>query len=160
MPPSSGTNVSITMLQMPALNTPQFDWVLSMLPRRPQPVPPIYQPEVAARAIVYAADRPPRAMWVGATTVATLLANKVAPGLLDRYLARTGFKAQQTSEPKTGDRPSNLWDAVDADCAAHGRFDDRAHSMSAALWLRTHRRWVAGAVAAGAAALALHALMK
>ena len=92
-------DVHITVVQMPAVNTPQFSWVRSKLPRHPQPVPPIYQPEVAARAVVYAADHPRRKQYfVGASTVATILANRVAPALLDRYLARTGYDSQQTSE--------------------------------------------------------------
>ena len=95
---------------MPAVNTPQFSWVLSRLPRHPQPVPPIYQPEVAARAVVYAADHPRRKQyWVGSSTVGTLLGQKLAPALLDRYLARTGYDAQQTPEPVAADRPDNLW---------------------------------------------------
>jgi NAD(P)-dependent dehydrogenase (short-subunit alcohol dehydrogenase family) len=124
-----GSGVLVTMVQLPALNTPQFDWVLSRLPHRPQPVPPIYQPEVAAAAIVHAADHPRRReRWVGASTVATLLAQKVAPGLLDRYLARTGFRSQQTGQPTPPDAPHNLWEPCDADHdhGAHGRFDDRA----------------------------------
>ena len=99
------SNVHVTMVQMPAVNTPQFSWVLSRLPRHAQPVPPIYQPEVAARAVVYAADHPRRReYWVGASTVATLLANAVAPGLLDRYLGRTGFASQQTKQPRDPER--------------------------------------------------------
>jgi NAD(P)-dependent dehydrogenase (short-subunit alcohol dehydrogenase family) len=124
-----GSAVHVTMVQLPALNTPQFDWVRSRLPYRPQPVPPIYQPEVAAAAIVHAADHPRRReRWVGVSTAATLLAQKVAPGLLDRYLARTGFGAQQTERPMPPDAPDNLWEPCDADrdYGAHGRFDDRA----------------------------------
>jgi NAD(P)-dependent dehydrogenase (short-subunit alcohol dehydrogenase family) len=124
-----GSAVRVTMVQLPALNTPQFDWVRSRLPHRPQPVPPIYQPEVAAAAIVHAADHPRRReRWVGASTVGTLLAQKVAPGLLDRYLARTGFGAQQTPQPMPPDAPDNLWEPCDADRdhGAHGRFDDQA----------------------------------
>src|SRR5437764_5773710 len=104
------SNVQVTMVQLPAVNTPQFDWVLSRLRRKAQPVPPIYQPEVAARGIVYAADHPRRReYWVGGSTAATLLANAVAPGILDRYLARTGYKSQQTDEPHDPDQPANLW---------------------------------------------------
>src|SRR3954451_23575750 len=126
------SGVRTTMVQMPAVNTPQFTWVRSRLPHQAQPVPPIYQPEVAARAVVYAADHPGRReYWVGASTAATLLANAVAPGLLDRYLARTGFSAQQTGSPKPDDQPANLWKPADGedgrDFGAHGIFDDRAH---------------------------------
>jgi NAD(P)-dependent dehydrogenase (short-subunit alcohol dehydrogenase family) len=138
-----GSHVKVTVVQMPAVNTPQFSWVKSRLPDKPQPVPPIYQPEVAARGVVYAADRPGRReYWVGASTAATLLANKVAPALLDRYLARTGYSAQQTDEPDDPGRPDNLLEPVDerpgSDHGAHGSFDDRAHSRSAQLWLSHH----------------------
>ncbi|MDI2125367.1 SDR family oxidoreductase [Yinghuangia seranimata] len=146
----SGTNVRSTMVQLPAVNTPQFDWVLSRLPRRAQPVPPIHQPEIAARAIVYAADHPERReYWVGASTAATLVANAVAPGLLDRYLARTGFASQQTDEPRDGDDPrGNLWSPADEyrDHGAHGRFDDQSQKRSAQLWASQHH----GALAATA----------
>jgi NAD(P)-dependent dehydrogenase (short-subunit alcohol dehydrogenase family)/pimeloyl-ACP methyl ester carboxylesterase len=124
-----GSGVRVTMVQLPAVNTPQFDWITSRLPRRAQPVPPIYQPEIAAAAIVRAADRPKRRQrLVGASTVGTLLAEKIAPGLLDRYLARTGYDSQQTADPQPPDQPGNLWQPRDADRdhGAHGRFDDRA----------------------------------
>ncbi|MEW1910060.1 SDR family oxidoreductase [Kitasatospora sp. NPDC085895] len=130
---ASGTAVRTTMVQMPAVNTPQFDWVRSRLPRRAQPVPPIYQPEIAARAVLYAADHPARReYWVGASTVATLIANAVAPGLLDRYLARTGFDSQQTDEPRPADGPDNLFEPADRDTdfGAHGRFDRKARARS------------------------------
>ena len=115
------------MVQLPAVSTPQFAGV-SRLPERAQPVPPIYQPEVAARAVAYAADHPNRReYWVGASTAATLIMNAVVPGLLDRYLARTGFKAQQTGRPKDPDQPANLWEPADGrgghDFGAHGAFD-------------------------------------
>ncbi|MFZ2016286.1 MAG: SDR family oxidoreductase [Nocardioides sp.] len=148
-----GSRVRVTMVQMPAVNTPQFSWVLSRLPRQAQPVPPIYQPEVAARAVLYAADHPRRReYWVGGTTAATLLANAVAPGLLDRYLARTGYDAQQTDQPKPADQPANLWDPADGDeghdFGAHGLFDDRAHARSAQVWASQHHATL-GAAAAG-----------
>jgi NAD(P)-dependent dehydrogenase (short-subunit alcohol dehydrogenase family) len=133
--------VQVTMVQLPAVNTPQFSWVRSRLPRRPQPVPPIYQPEVAGRAIVYAADHPRRReYWVGGSTAATLIANAVAPGLLDRYLARTGYDSQQTSEPRDPDSPENLWKPADSvrDFGTDGRFDDRAESRSVQVWASQH----------------------
>ena len=106
--------VSVTMVQMPAVNTPQFSWVLNKLPHTAQPVAPIYQPEVAARAVVFAADHPRRReYWVGSSTVGTLMANAVVPGLLDRYLGRTGFSSQQTGEPRADDQPVNLWEPAD-----------------------------------------------
>ncbi|WP_433723164.1 SDR family oxidoreductase [Nocardia sp. CA-129566] len=134
-----GSNVHITLVQAPAVNTPQFSWVLSRLPKRPQPVPPIYQPEIIARSIVFAAKHPERKeYWVGASTTGTLLAQRVAPSLLDRYLARTGYDSQQTdadAEP----RADNLWEPVDRsggyDFGAHGEFDDRAHRHSTQAWL-------------------------
>ena len=144
------SRVRITMVQLPALNTPQFDVVLSRLPRRPQPVPPIYQPEVAARAIVWAAAHRRREVWAGGSTAATLAANAVAPGLLERYLGRTGYDSQQTPEPDDHDRPSNLWQPPPGDRGAHGGFDLRAHHRSAQLWATTHR----GLSAAAAGALA------
>lgn len=148
------SNVRVTMVQMPAVNTPQFGWVLSRLPRRAQPVPPIYQPEVAARAVLYAAEHPKRReYWVGGSTAATLLANAVAPGILDRYLARTGYQGQQTDRRREEDQPANLWRPADGpagnDAGAHGDFDSRAASRSAQLWASQHH----GAVAAGAAVL-------
>ena len=153
------SNVRVTMVQMPAVNTPQFSWVLSKLPRQAQPVPPIYQPEVAARAVVYAADHPQRReYWVGETTAATLLVNAVAPALLDRYLARTGYDAQQTSEQKPSDQPANLWDPADGpsgrDFGAHGLFDDRAHARSPQVWASQHHGALA-AIGLGVAAAAV-----
>ncbi|MEO7981968.1 MAG: SDR family oxidoreductase [Sporichthyaceae bacterium] len=152
------SGVHVTMVQMPAVNTPQFSWVLSRLPRHPQPVPPIYQPEVAARAVVHAADHPHRReYWVGASTAATLMANAVAPGLLDRYLWRTGFDSQQTKEPRDPDAPVNLWEPADADrdFGPHGVFDDTSHARSPQLWASQHHGVVAAAAGAvGVAALA------
>jgi NAD(P)-dependent dehydrogenase (short-subunit alcohol dehydrogenase family) len=141
--------VQVTMVQMPAVNTPQFSWVLSRLPRRPQPVPPIYQPEVAAKAVVYAAEHPQRReYWVGGSTVGTLVANAVAPGLLDRYLARTGFSSQQTDEPQPADAPENLWRPADQrrDFGTRGRFGDRSTARSAQLWASQHHGAVGSAV--------------
>jgi NAD(P)-dependent dehydrogenase (short-subunit alcohol dehydrogenase family) len=151
------SRVRITMVQLPALNTPQFEVTLSRLPSRAQPVPPIYQPEVAARAIVWAATHRRRELRVGAPTVATLLANAVAPGLLDRYLGRNGYQSQQTGEPVSPDRPANLWEPVPGDRGAHGGFDHRAHGRSPHLWLTTHRGVLTAAAAGltGAAAAAL-----
>jgi NAD(P)-dependent dehydrogenase (short-subunit alcohol dehydrogenase family) len=147
------SNIHVTVVQMPAVNTPQFSWVRSRLPRHPQPVPPIYQPEVAARGVVYAADHPQRKQYfVGASTAATILANRIAPALLDRYLARTGYSSQQTGE-RAAARPDNLWEPVDEprgdDYGAHGQFDSRSHSRSAQLLLSQHP---VAAMAAGAAA--------
>jgi NAD(P)-dependent dehydrogenase (short-subunit alcohol dehydrogenase family) len=154
-----GSNVCVTMVQMPAVNTPQFSWVLSRLPRQAQPVPPIYQPEVAARAVLFAADHPRRReYWVGGTTAATLIANAVAPGILDRYLAKTGFDAQQTDEPRDPRQPTNLWEPADdpdgRDFGGHGKFDDRSSNRSFQLWASQHH----GVVAAAAAGFATGAV--
>jgi NAD(P)-dependent dehydrogenase (short-subunit alcohol dehydrogenase family) len=149
------SGVRVTTVVLPAVNTPQFDWVLSRLPRRAQPVPPIYQPEIAARAVVHAAEHPRRrAYWVGGSTVGTLLANAVAPGLLDRYLARTGFAAQQTDQARGPAERGNLWQPVDdraADFGAHGSFDRRAVRHSPQAWASRHHGLLGG-VAAGLAA--------
>lgn len=137
------SNVRVTMVQMPAANTPQFSRVLSRLPRQTQLVPQINQPEVAAKAILYAADHPRRReYWVGVSTVGTLVANAVAPGLVDRYLARTGFGSQQTKAPRRPDQPVNLWWPADGedgqDFGAPGIFDSRARGRSAQLWASQH----------------------
>jgi short-subunit dehydrogenase len=130
------SNVAVTMVQMPAVNTPQFDWVLSRLPKHAMPVPPIYQPELAPRGVLYAADHPRRReYWVGGSTMATLAANAILPGVLDRYLAMTGFKSQQTDDPPKDPRaPANLWKPADGpsgnDYAARGSFDNRAADQS------------------------------
>ncbi|OMH24744.1 short-chain dehydrogenase [Tersicoccus phoenicis] len=140
--------VRTTVCVMPAVNTPQFSWVLSRLPNQAQPVPPIYQPEVAARAVVYAAEHPKRReYWVGASTVATIIGNKLAPALLDRYLAKNGFSSQQTSDPKNPDQPANLWEPADAskDFGTHGIFDNRSASTSAQVWASQHHGTVAAA---------------
>jgi NAD(P)-dependent dehydrogenase (short-subunit alcohol dehydrogenase family) len=150
-------NVHTTMVQLPAVNTPQFDWMRSTMPRRPQPVPPIYQPEIAADAVLHAAEHPRRReYWVGGSTVGTIIGNRLAPGLLDRYLARTGFDAQQTDEP-AGTGAGNLRRAGDtgADHGAHGRFDEQAHARSAQLWASRHRGWLAGLGTASAVAAAV-----
>jgi NADP-dependent 3-hydroxy acid dehydrogenase YdfG len=145
-----GSGVRITTVHLPAVNTPQFSWVLSRLARHPQPVPPIFQPEVAAEAVVWAAEHPRRELLVGGSTVATVLANKVAPGLLDRYLARTGFDSQQTDEAADPNRRGNLWEPATGHHGAHGGFDDGAHDRSFQLALTTRRRPIAavGTVAA------------
>jgi NAD(P)-dependent dehydrogenase (short-subunit alcohol dehydrogenase family) len=149
-----GSGVHVTVAQMPAVNTPQFSWVRSRLPRHPQPVPPIYQPEVAARGVLFAADHPRRRQyWVGASTAATVFANKFVPALLDRYLARTGYDSQQTHEQVGDQRPDNLDQPLDGpdgrDYGAHGIFETRSHPHSAQLWLDERPRALAG-LAAGA----------
>ena len=145
--------VWITSVHLPALNTPQFEWCLNKLPNHPQPVPPIYQPEVAAEGIWFGAHRRRREVWVGAPTVATVLGNRVMPALLDRYLARTGVQGQQTDKPSPPDRPVDLYEPVPGDHGAHGIFDDMAKPSSAQLWATRHRRvlGLAGAALASGA---------
>lgn len=136
------SHVHTVMVQMPALNTPQFSWVKSRLPRKAQPVPPIYQPEVAARAIYYAAHHPTRReYYAGWSTVTAIVGNKVAPSLADRYLARIGYDAQQYDGPEDPNRPNNLWEPLPGDHGAHGNFDGRARSHSLELWAETHPVW-------------------
>jgi short-subunit dehydrogenase len=140
-------DIHLTMVQLPALNTPQFDWVKSRLPGKPQPVPPIFQPEVAARAIYWAAHHRRREVYVGLPTVKAVIANKIVPGYLDRYLAKNGYASQQTHEPADPGAPDNLWHPLPGDYGAHGRFDERASPRSLQLWFTTHRAWI-GALAA------------
>jgi NAD(P)-dependent dehydrogenase (short-subunit alcohol dehydrogenase family) len=148
------SNVQVTMVQMPALNTPQFSWVKSRLPREPQPVPPIYQPEVGAEAVLFAAREPRREMYVGYPTVEAIVGDKIAPGLADRYLARHGYDAQQTEEPVEEGRRDNLWEPLPGDHGAHGSFDDLASESSPQLWANMHRGGLALA-GAGLAGLLL-----
>jgi len=133
------SRVRLTMVQMPALNTPQFGWVKSRLPRKAQPVPPIYQPEVAAEAIVWAAHHDRREVLVGMPTVDAVIGNKVAPGYLDHYLARNGYDAQMTDQPRDPNQPDNLWEPVPGDHGAHGAFDARSRRYSPQLWADEHR---------------------
>jgi short-subunit dehydrogenase len=145
------SGVRLTMVQLPAMNTPQFDWVKSRMPNRAQPVPPIYQPDVAADAIVWAARHARREIWVGTPTVKAILGNRLVPGLADRYLAQIGVESQQTGEPEDPDRPHNLWDPVPGDPGAYGRFGENAREWSPQLWASLHR----GLVVIAAAALML-----
>jgi hypothetical protein len=148
-----GSRVTLTMVQLPALNTPQFGWVKSRMPNRAQPVPPIFQPEVAADAIVWAAESGRREVWVGLPTVKAIVGDRVAPGLLDRFLARTGYDSQQTSEPEDPGRADNLWAPVAGDHGAHGSFGARAQSRSLQVWATRHRAELVAM--AGAAVLAI-----
>lgn len=146
-----GSQVHVTDVHLPALNTPQFDWVKSRLPNKPQPVPPIFQPEVAAEAIYFAAHQRRRSLWVGGPTMKAIIADKIAPGLLDHYLAENGYSSQQAEETADPDRPNNLWQPVDAegrgDFGAHGRFDERAYTSSTALQIVKARPWIQTVVA-------------
>lgn len=147
------SGVHVAEVHMPALNTPQFGWVKSRLPRKAQPVPPIYQPEVAAEAIYWAAHHRRRELLVGWSTMQAIWGNKIAPGLIDWYLAKTGYEGQQHDGPEDPSRPDNLWQPAPGDVGAHGAFDDRATDRCFQLWATTHRSWLALAgagVAAGA----------
>lgn len=144
------SDVHVTIVQSPGVNTPQFSWVRSRLPKRPQPVPPIYQPEVVAETVAFAAAHPERKQyWVGASTVGTILGQRLAPAILDRYLARTGFASQQTDTDEV-ERPDNLWLPLDGpdghDFGAHGDFDAKAHRHSPQAWLARCVESVAGSV--------------
>jgi short-subunit dehydrogenase len=150
-------NIHLTMVQLPAMNTPQFSWCRSKMPRQPQPVPPIFQPEVAAERIVWASHHKRREVFVGAPTVIAIEANKVAPSLADYYLGQTGFDSQQTEEPVPAGRPDNLFEAVPGDFGAHGIFGNVAHEEAATTWLAGHKGTtaLAGAAVAGAIAFAI-----
>jgi NAD(P)-dependent dehydrogenase (short-subunit alcohol dehydrogenase family) len=148
-----GSHVRLTMVQLPALNTPQFTWSRAKLPRAPQPVPPIFQPEVAADAIVWAAKHPRRELMVGWPTVKAIVGNALVPGIADRYLARTGFDAQQTDDPVDPNRPDNLFEPVPGDQGAHGPFDDQSRTRSIQLRLVKHRVPLLAGVAALAGAI-------
>jgi short-subunit dehydrogenase len=150
------SDVQLTMVQMPALNTPQFGWVRSRLPRKAQPVPPIFQPEVAAEAIYWAAHHGRDELWVGLSAVEAIVGNRIIPRALDRYLARTGYDSQQTDELADPDRKDNLYEPVPGDAGAHGDFDDRSSDKSYQWWANTHRGWLlAGTTVAGLAGAAL-----
>jgi short-subunit dehydrogenase len=145
-----GVAVHLVMVQMPALNTPQFNWARNKMSRRPQPVPPIFQPEVAAEAILYAAHSRRREVWVGRSSLQAIIANKFFPGLLDRYLAEKGYAGQLTDDPADPRDPDNLFDPVPGDPGTHGRFDSCAEGHSLQLWATEHR----GALIAGTLATA------
>ncbi|CAN5523290.1 hypothetical protein BH18ACT1_BH18ACT1_12340 [soil metagenome] len=147
--------VRVTVVQLPGLNTPQFGWVRARTPRHPRPVAPVYQPEVAARAVLWSADHPRRGeVHVGGSTVATTWASKLVPGLVDRYLARSNIEAQQTDTPIDPDRPDYLFEPVPGDPGAHGIFDDEAVHRSVRVAVTTHR----AVLAAGAGAIGLGGL--
>ncbi len=153
------SNVRVTMVQMPAMNTPQFEWVKSRLPNKPLPVPPIFEPEVGADAVHFVAHNERREMYVGWPTVKAIVGDKLAPGYADQYLARSGYEAQQTDEPDDPNRPDNLWEPVAGDHGAHGPFDELSSDHSAQLWATENRGWLA-LVAAGVGGLLVGALYK
>ena len=137
------SDIDVTMVHLPGLNTPQFTWVENRLPKKPQPMPPIYQPEVAAAAIVWAAHHDRRELYIGKPTLKTILGEKLVPWYLDRVLADKGYTGQLTDEPADPDQESNLWEPVADDHGAHGPFNDQAEQWSTHLWLTTHRGTVA-----------------
>ena len=148
-----GSNVWITMVQLPAVNTPQFDWCRTRLPDHPQPVPPIFEPEVPAEAVYWAAHHRRRELVVGGSALKAIVGNKLSPRFADWYLARTGFDSQQVQGMPVHDRKDNLFEPVDSEAATHGMFDDKARSRSYQLWLTTHRPLLGGVLAAVAASV-------
>lgn len=152
-------DIQLTIVALPAVNTPQFDWAMNKTERRPQPVPPIYQPEVPARAIYFAATHKRRDVWVGWPTVRAILANIIAPGLLDRYLATAGYSGQLTDESKSADAPDNLFEPVPGPYGAHGRFDARARNVSWEIFTNRHRTAVFATLALLAGAV-VHQIAK
>ena len=149
------SGVRVSMLQLPAVNTPQFDVSKTRMPRHPQPVPPIYQPEVIARAVLYAAEHAPRELWIAGSAIKAIVGQRVFPGLLDRYLARTGYTSQQTNQPVSPNRRDNLFQPVPGDRGAHGDFDDRSRAHSPELWARRHRKLLAATTLIASAGVAL-----
>ena len=149
------SHVQVTMVQMPAMNTPQFNWVKSRLAKRAQPVPPIYQPEIGAEAVVYASRHPRREIFVGMPTVKAIIGNRLFPGILDHYLAHTAFEGQQTEEPEDPNRPFNLYEPVPGDYGAHGRFSEKAHASSPQLWTDLHRNALISLALCGLVAVGL-----
>ena len=146
--------ITVTEVDLPAVNTPQFDWARNKMGHKAQPVPPIYQPEVAARAIYFGAFHPRRQIWVGFPTVKAILANRVAPGLIDRYLASSGYSGQLTDMPSDPSAPGNLFEPVKGPYGAHGRFDDRARTSSWEMFTSRHRCAAGAAFAVAAIAAA------
>jgi NAD(P)-dependent dehydrogenase (short-subunit alcohol dehydrogenase family) len=154
-----GSAIEVCQVHMPGVNTPQFDWVLHRgIDHHPMPVPPIYQPEVAARAVAHVAEHPRRTMWVGLPTALTILGNRVAPSLLDWYLAKTNVKGQQSPDHDPPGGQANTWEpAYGSEVAAHGSFDDQAHTRSPELWVSQHRALLAAGAAVVASAIAARA---
>lgn len=145
------SKVRVSMVQLPAVNTPQFDVGRLKLDSVPQPVPPIFQPEMIARAVLYAARKAPRELWIAKSAIQAILGQRLIPGLLDHYLARNGYSGQETNQKPRPDRPDNLYETIPYDAGAHGRYDGRAKGGSLELWLRTHRKTVLTALVGSAA---------
>ena len=151
-----GSNVHVTTVQLPAVNTPQFDWARSRMPRRAQPLPPIYEPELIANAVHRAAHHPRREYWLGYPVWKAILGERMAPGLADRVLAHEAWDGQMTDEPRIEGRPDNLLESVEGDWDSHGRFTDRASDQSPAIWMSEHP--ACAGLAAGVLVLALGAV--
>ena len=154
-----GLDIHISMVDLPAVNTPQFNWALNKMGRRAKPVAPIYQPEVPARAIFFAATHRRRDVWVGYPTVQAILANRIAPGLIDKYLASSGYSGQLAHEATGPDAPANLFEPVPGPYGAHGRFDEQARSGSWEMFTDRHRSAFFAAAAVGFVAV-LHQIAK
>jgi short-subunit dehydrogenase len=151
--------ITLTEVDLPAINTPQFDWARNKTGHKAQPVPPIYQPEVAARAIYFGAFNPRRQIWVGFPSVKAIIANRIAPGLLDRYLAKAGYTGQLSDQPSDPDAPGNLFEPVTGAYGAHGRFDDQARTGSWEMVASRHHKAVWAVVLVGGA-IGAHLLAK
>jgi NAD(P)-dependent dehydrogenase (short-subunit alcohol dehydrogenase family) len=149
-----GSSVKVSIVELPAMNTPQFDQCRTRMPKQPKPVPPIYDPDLAAEAIAWAARSGEREVYVGAPTWKTIWGERLAPGIADHYLAKTGYSAQQADQYVNGDRPDNLFAPVEGDRGAHGRFGAGSRRRSSLLWLGKHRRALGAATLAGAGAIA------
>lgn len=154
------SNIKLSMVQLPAMNTTQFGWVKSYLENDPKPMGKIFEPEVAARAIVSVARHPERELYVGYPTVKTIWGNKVAPGFLDDYLAKTGYSGQQTDEPVSPNRENNLWYPLPGDHGAHGSFDKESSNFSPETWMATHKKLTFGIIGAIAAGVCASVLLK
>lgn len=154
------SKIKLSMVQMPAMNTTQFSWVKSYLKNKPKPMGTIYEPEVAAKAVVDVARNHQRELYVGYPTVQTILGNKFLPTFLDYYLAKTGFKGQQTSEPESPDRKNNLWEPVPGDHGARGTFAAKAWDESPEVWAATHKKTTLGLIAGLAMVVAATILIK
>jgi len=152
--------ITLTEVDLPAINTPQFDWARNKTGHKAQPVPPIYQPEVAARAIYFGAFNPRRQIWVGFPSVKAIIANRIAPGLLDRYLAKAGYTGQLSDQRSDPDAPGNLFEPVPGAYGAHGRFDDQARTGSWEMVASRHHKAVWAVVLVGGAIISAHLLAK
>lgn len=152
--------ITLSMVELPAVNTPQFDWALNKMGRRARPVPPVFQPEIPARAIFFAVKHPRRQTWIGFPTVKAILANRIAPGLIDRYLACAGYSGQVSDEPVAADAPNNLFEPVAGPYAAHGRFNAEARRSSYEVFTSRHRNAMWATLGAGALLCALYRIGK